>query len=135
MPLFTPIGGGGIGKATVTGTTGSPSVDTTTRAGKTIYRFTGSGSIGFGSTTSGTLILCCIDIFAAINNNTAKGSNTTMINMITNLTALSMALSSSVPYIISPTYFIGPTSATNLLDSLSNGKRFLLISVNSFCVS
>ncbi len=52
MPLFTPIGGGGIGKATVTGTTGSPSVDTTTRAGKTIYRFTGSGSITVG--TAGT---------------------------------------------------------------------------------
>jgi hypothetical protein len=49
MPLFTPIGGGGIGKATVTATTGSPSVDTTTRAGKTIYRFTNSGSITIGT--------------------------------------------------------------------------------------
>lgn len=46
MPLFSPIGGGGgIGKATVTGTTGSPTVDTSSRAGKTIYKFTGSGSI------------------------------------------------------------------------------------------
>jgi len=35
----------GIGKATVTGTTGSPTVDTSSRAGKTIYKFTGSGSI------------------------------------------------------------------------------------------
>ena len=52
MPLFTPIGGGGIGNATVTGTTGSPSVDSSTRAGKTIYNFTGSGSITVG--TAGT---------------------------------------------------------------------------------
>jgi hypothetical protein len=52
MPLFTPIGGGGIGKATVTATTGSPTVDTSSRAGKTIYKFTGSGSITVG--TAGT---------------------------------------------------------------------------------
>jgi hypothetical protein len=52
MPLFTPIGGGGIGKATVTGTTGSPNVDSSTRAGKTIYRFTASGTITVG--TDGT---------------------------------------------------------------------------------
>lgn len=49
MPLFTPIGGGGIGKATVTGTTGSPTVDTTSRPGKTIYKFTGTGSITLGT--------------------------------------------------------------------------------------
>lgn len=49
MPLFTPIGGGGIGKATVTATTGSPTVDTSSRAGKTIYKFTGSGSITVGT--------------------------------------------------------------------------------------
>lgn len=46
MPLFTPIGGGGIGKATVSATTGSPTVDTTSRPGKTIYKFlSGTGSI------------------------------------------------------------------------------------------
>ena len=39
----------GIGKATVTGTTGSPTVDTSSRAGKTIYKFTGSGSITVGT--------------------------------------------------------------------------------------
>ena len=50
MPLFTPIGGGGgVPKATVTATTGSPSVDTSSRAGKTIYRFTGSGTITIGT--------------------------------------------------------------------------------------
>jgi hypothetical protein len=58
MPLFTPIGGGGVGKATVTSTTGSPTVDTTSRAGKTIYKFTGSGSITFG--TAGTCELLII---------------------------------------------------------------------------
>jgi hypothetical protein len=42
----------GIGKATVTATTGSPNVDSSTRAGKTIYRFTGSGTITVG--TAGT---------------------------------------------------------------------------------
>ena len=49
MPLMNLVSAGGIGKATVTGTTGSPSVDSSTRAGKTIYRFTGSGSITIGS--------------------------------------------------------------------------------------
>jgi hypothetical protein len=38
-----------IAKATVTSTTGSPSIDTTTRPGKTIYRFTGTGSITIGT--------------------------------------------------------------------------------------
>ena len=52
MPLFTPIGGGGIGKATVTETTGSPTIDSSTRSPKTIYKFTGSGSITIG--TAGT---------------------------------------------------------------------------------
>lgn len=54
-PLLTgfPFGGAaGIPLATVTATTGSPSVDTTTRAGKTIYKFTGSGTITIG--TAGT---------------------------------------------------------------------------------
>jgi len=50
-PLLTGFpfsAGGGMPKATVTGTTGSPTVDTTSRAGKTIYKFTGSGSITVG---------------------------------------------------------------------------------------
>jgi hypothetical protein len=52
MPFFSPVGGGGLGKAAVTSTTGSPTVDTSSRAGKTIYKFTGSGSITVG--TAGT---------------------------------------------------------------------------------
>jgi hypothetical protein len=40
---------GGIGKATVTSTTGSPTVNNNARAGKTIYTFNGSGSITFGT--------------------------------------------------------------------------------------
>lgn len=52
MPLFSPVSAGGVPKATVTGTTGSPNVDTTTRSGKTIYKFTGSGTITVG--TAGT---------------------------------------------------------------------------------
>ena len=54
-PLFTgmPLGGaGGQPKATVTGTTGAPTIDTSSRPGKTIYKFTGSGSITIG--TAGT---------------------------------------------------------------------------------
>ena len=42
----------GVPKATVTGTTGSPSVDSSTRPGKTIYNFTGSGSITVGTAGS-----------------------------------------------------------------------------------
>jgi len=35
----------GVGNATISATTGSPTIDTTSRAGKTIYKFTGSGTI------------------------------------------------------------------------------------------
>jgi hypothetical protein len=41
-----------VGKATYTATTGSPTIDTASRAGKTIIKFTGSGSITIG--TAGT---------------------------------------------------------------------------------
>ena len=51
-PLLTGFpftaGSAGTPKATVTGTTGSPTVDTSSRAGKTIYKFTGSGTITVG---------------------------------------------------------------------------------------
>ena len=45
MPFFSPVSAGGIGKATYTATTGSPTIDTSSRSGKTIINFTGSGSI------------------------------------------------------------------------------------------
>lgn len=42
--------GGGIPKASnVTATAGAPTVDTSSRPGKTIYKFTGSGSITIGN--------------------------------------------------------------------------------------
>jgi len=50
-PLLTGFafgGSAGTPKATVTGSTGSPTVDTTSRVGKTIYKFTGSGTITVG---------------------------------------------------------------------------------------
>ena len=47
-----------IGKATVTATTGSPTIDTTSRPGKTIYKFIGSGSITIG--TAGYAEVLCI---------------------------------------------------------------------------
>ena len=50
-PLLTGFpfsAGGATPKATVTGTTGSPTVDTTSRPGKTIYLFNASGSITVG---------------------------------------------------------------------------------------
>jgi hypothetical protein len=52
MPLMNLVSAGGIPKATVTGTTGSPNIDTSSRAGKTIYRFTGSGTITVGTAGS-----------------------------------------------------------------------------------
>lgn len=36
-------------KAVITATTGSPTIDTSTRAGKTIYKFTGSGTVTVGT--------------------------------------------------------------------------------------
>lgn len=48
-PTFAPISAGGVGKATVNGTTGSPTVNTNARPGKTIYEFNGSGSITIGT--------------------------------------------------------------------------------------
>ena len=46
-----------ISKATVTSTTGSPTVDTTSRAGKTIYKFTSSGSITIGTAGTAEILL------------------------------------------------------------------------------
>lgn len=56
-PLFSPVSAGGIGKATVTGTTGSPTIDSVTRAGKTIYKFTGSGTITVGTAGTAEILL------------------------------------------------------------------------------
>jgi hypothetical protein len=50
-PLLTGfpfVAGGGTPKATVTATTGSPTIDTSSRPGKTIYKYTGSGTITIG---------------------------------------------------------------------------------------
>lgn len=58
MPFFSPVSAGGIGKATVTATTGSPTVDTSSRSGKTIYKFTGSGSITIGSAGTAEILVC-----------------------------------------------------------------------------
>jgi hypothetical protein len=57
MPLMNLVSAGGVPKATVTGTTGSPNIDSSTRAGKTIYRFTGSGSITIGTGGTAELLL------------------------------------------------------------------------------
>lgn len=56
-PLFGPVSAGGVPKATVTGTTGSPTIDTASRAGKTIYKFTGSGSITVGTAGSAEVLI------------------------------------------------------------------------------
>lgn len=61
----------GIGKATVTGTTGSPTVDTSSRAGKTIYKFTGSGSITVG--TAGTAEILVIGGGGAAGSDNSGG--------------------------------------------------------------
>ena len=45
MPLFSPVSLGGTPKAVISSSTGSPTIDTSSRSGKTIYKFTGSGSI------------------------------------------------------------------------------------------
>jgi hypothetical protein len=58
MPFFSPVSAGGIGKAKVTGTTGSPAIDSSTRAGKTIYKFTGSGSITVGTAGTAEILVC-----------------------------------------------------------------------------
>ena len=56
MPLFTPVGGG-IGPASITATTGSPNIDTTSRPGKTIYRFTGNGTITVGKAGTAEILV------------------------------------------------------------------------------
>jgi hypothetical protein len=45
MSVSTFTGAKSIGPAIISDTTGSPTVDTSSRPGKTIYKFTGSGSI------------------------------------------------------------------------------------------
>lgn len=49
MSVSTFTGNGALGLASVSATTGSPTIDTTSRPGKTIYKFTGSGSITIGA--------------------------------------------------------------------------------------
>lgn len=48
-PTFAPISAGGVGRATVTSTSGSPTVNNNSLPGKTIYEFNGSGSITIGT--------------------------------------------------------------------------------------
>lgn len=45
-------------KATVSGTTGSPTVDTTSVPGKTLYKFTGAGSITFATSGYVRALVC-----------------------------------------------------------------------------
>jgi len=47
----------GVPKATVTGTTGSPTTNNNARAGKTIYQFNGSGSITVGTAGSAEILV------------------------------------------------------------------------------
>lgn len=58
-PLFRPVsmGGGSVAKAAITSTTGSPTIDTTSRPGKTIYKFTGSGSITVGAVGTAEILV------------------------------------------------------------------------------
>jgi hypothetical protein len=44
-PTFNPVSLGGVGRATASGTSGSPTVNNNSLPGKTIYEFNGSGSI------------------------------------------------------------------------------------------
>jgi hypothetical protein len=70
-PLLTGFpfsASGGTPLATVTGTTGSPTIDTTSRPGKTIYKYTGSGTITIG--VAGT---CEYMVIGGGNNNGAGG--------------------------------------------------------------
>lgn len=50
--------GGGVPKATVASTTGSPTIDSVSRAGKTIYKFTGTGSITFAAAGVVEVLVC-----------------------------------------------------------------------------
>ena len=72
-PLLTsfPFAAGGLPKATVTSTTGSPTIDTTSRPGKTIYKFTGSGTITIG--TAGVCEILCVGSGSAGSGGNAAG--------------------------------------------------------------
>ncbi len=52
-----PVPPGGAGKAEVSATTGSPAIDTTTRSGKTIYKFTANGSITVSATGTAEILV------------------------------------------------------------------------------
>ena len=57
MPTFGVVSAGGIGKAAVNATTGSPTTNNNARAGKTIYKFNGSGSITVGTAGTAEILL------------------------------------------------------------------------------
>ena len=108
-PLLTgfPFSAGGTPKATVTATTGSPTIDTTSRAPKTIYKFTGSGTItigvggtceylvigpggnngagGYRYTTDGLLPAGTLTVTIGAGTNTSGTANETRLNDIIGL--------------------------------------------------
>ena len=57
MPFFRPVSAGGVSKATVNATTGSPTTNNNSRAGKTIYQFNGAGSITVGTDGTAEILL------------------------------------------------------------------------------
>ena len=56
-PLFSPVSAGGVPKATVNATTGSPTVNNNARSGKTIYAFNGAGSLTVGTDGTAEILL------------------------------------------------------------------------------
>ena len=57
MPFFRPVSAGGVPKATVNASTGSPTVNNNARSGKTIYAFNGAGSLTVGTDGTAEILL------------------------------------------------------------------------------
>lgn len=72
-PLFYPVSAGGVSKPTVTATTGSPTIDTSTSPGKTIYKFTGNGSITIGSPGYAELVIVAGGGGGGVSNSGSAG--------------------------------------------------------------
>ena len=121
-PFFSPVSAGGVPKATVNASTGSPTVDTSSRAGKTIYTFNGSGSITVG--TAGTAEILVV-----------AGGGSAVTTVAGTLTGLVFTLSTLVNTsgTQSGTQSISPRGI--LLSSLAGADGYTPLYQNTFTVS
>jgi len=111
---YFPAPAAEIGKATVTGTTGSPTVDTSSRAGKTIYKFVGSGSITIGTAGTAEILVCGGGGSGALSGGGAGGYIYDTAAILPSGTLTVVIGAGGVCSVVSPDYWALPGNASRL---------------------